>query len=225
MRVSALEGHRHWAPLYDSEYNPLLALESRILRHFLWPIRSKCFLDVASGTGRWMTWLAQRGAHVFGVDVCAEMLEQAELKPLARSRSIIGDALHLPFATGIADTVLCSFAAGYFAHLKSGVAEMARAAKPGGRVIISDLHPGGVASGWSRSFRVGAELFEMEHFSPSVEELRAAAQDADLQLQTQIDACFAESERGHFRAMGKENVYLQLARTPAVWIGIWIKPS
>lgn len=225
MRVSALEGHQYWAPSYDSESNPLLAVESRILRHFLWPIRSKCFLDIASGTGRWITWLAERGARVFGVDACEEMLAQAERKPLARNRSIIGDALRLPFATGIADTVLCSFAAGYFSDLKSAVAEMARAAKPGGKVIISDLHPEGVASGWSRSFRAGGELIEMQHFSPSVEELRAAGQDADLQLQTQIDVRFGESERVHFRAMGKENVYLQLARTPAVWIGIWIKPS
>jgi ubiquinone/menaquinone biosynthesis C-methylase UbiE len=225
MHVSALQGHQRWAPRYDSECNPLLALESRIVRHLLLPIRLKCFLDVACGTGRWMTYLAQRGARVFGVDACAEMLAEAERKPLARSRSIIGDAMRLPFATGIADTVLCSFAAGYFTDLKSALREMARAAKPGGKVIISDLHPGGVASGWSRSFRVGADLYEMQHFGPSVEELRSAGQDAGLQLHMQIDAWFGESERAHFRAMGKEKLYLQLVRTPAVWIGIWIKPS
>jgi ubiquinone/menaquinone biosynthesis C-methylase UbiE len=223
MLVSALEGHQRWAPHYDSHPNPLLSLEMRVLSELLPPIACQCFLDVACGTGRWMTYLRQRGAHVFGVDVCAEMLAAAQRKPLARGRSVVGDATRLPFPSGAADTVLCSFAVGYLADLQSAVSEMARAAKPGARVIISDLHPEGVSNGWTRSFRLGAQVYEMEHFGPSLEQLRAAGQAAGLKPRMQIESCFGEPERPHFRAAGKEHVYFSLSGVPAVWFGIWTK--
>jgi SAM-dependent methyltransferase len=223
MLVSALEGHQRWAPLYDSHPNPLLSLEMRVLSELLPPVAGQCFLDVACGTGRWMSYLHQRGAHVFGVDVCAEMLAEAQRKPLARGRSVLGDASRLPFRSGAVDTVLCSFALGYFAELQSAVAEMARVARPGARVIISDLHPERVSNGWTRSFRLGADVHEMEHFGPSPEQLRAAGQAGGLKLHTQIESCVGEPERPHFRAAGKEHVYFSLTEVPAVWVGIWTK--
>ena len=223
MLVSALEGHQRWAPHYDSRPNPLLSLEMRVLSDLLPPIAGQCFLDVACGTGRWMTYLRQRGADVFGVDVCAEMLAEAQRKPLARGRSAVGDATRLPFPSGAADTVLCSFAVGYLADLQSAIAEMARAARPGARVIISDLHPEGVSNGWTRSFRLGTDVFEMEHFGPSLEQLRAAGQAGGLKLHTHIESCFGEPERPHFRSAGKEHVYFSLTGVPAVWVGIWTK--
>lgn len=223
MLVSALAGHQRWAPHYDSHPNPLLSLEMRVLSELLPPIASQCFLDIGCGTGRWMTYLRQRGAHVFGIDVCAEMLAEAQRKPLASGRCVVGDATHLPFPSRVADTVLCSFAAGYLDNLQSALKEMARVAKPGARVIVSDLHPEGVSNGWTRSFRLGAEIYEMAHFGPSLEQLRAAGRAAGLKLQMQIDSCFGEPERPYFRSAGKEHVYFRLAGVPAVWSGIWIK--
>jgi ubiquinone/menaquinone biosynthesis C-methylase UbiE len=223
MLVSALQGHQRWARHYDSHPNPLLSLETRVLGDLLPPIAGLRFLDVACGTGRWMTYLRQRGAHVFGVDVCAEMLAEAQRKPLARGRSVVGDATRLPFRSGAVDTVLCSFAVGYLADLQSAVAEMARVARPGARVIISDLHPERVSNGWTRSFRLGADVYEMEHFGPSLEQLRAAGQAGGLKLHTQIEACFGEPERPHFRGAGKEHVYFSLTGVSAVWVGIWTK--
>ena len=224
MLVSAQEGHQLWAPHYDSDANPLLALEARVLPDLLAPVQLRCFLDVASGTGRWMTYLAERGARVFGVDLCSAMLAESAKKPSIRGRSVEADAGRLPLASGIADTVLCSFAAGYLPNLKCAIAEMARIAKFGGRVILSDLHPAGIAAGWTRSFRLVGEVFEMQHFAPSVEEFQAAAQMAGLRSYMQIDAYFGEAERRYFRAARKEHLYVQLASVPAIWIGIWTKP-
>jgi ubiquinone/menaquinone biosynthesis C-methylase UbiE len=224
MFVSPIEGHRLWAPHYDADCNPLLALENRMLRRLLAPIHARCFLDVACGTGRWMAYLAEKGGRVFGVDICAAMLAQAATKSILSGRSIQADAALLPVAAGIADTVLCSFAAGYLPDLKRAIAEMTRAVKKGGRVIVSDLHPAGVAAGWTRSFRLGEEVYEMQHFAPSVEEFRAAAQIAGLRCYSRLDAHFEEPERRYFRSAGKERMYAQLASVPAVWIGIWTKP-
>jgi ubiquinone/menaquinone biosynthesis C-methylase UbiE len=223
MLVSALEGHRLWAPHYDRCKNPLLALETRVLSERLWPVASRCFLDVACGTGRWMDYLCQRGARAFGVDLCAEMLAQAESKQRFRGRLVIGDILRLPFKSNFADVVLCSFAVGYFPHLDVAVAEMARTAKPGGRVIISDLHPAGVSAGWTRSFRLGADVYQMEHFAPSVDEICGAGERAGLQRYMRTEMCIGDPELPYFRAAGKENIYRQLCGRPAIWAGIWTK--
>jgi ubiquinone/menaquinone biosynthesis C-methylase UbiE len=223
MLVSALEGHRRWAPHYDSQSNPLLALETRILVPRLLPVTLQCFLDVACGTGRWMAYLRRCGARVFGVDICAEMLARAEQKDSVRGHSVLAEAACLPFETGFADAVLCSFAAGYFADLERAVSEMARAARPGARIVISDLHPAGVSAGWTRSFRLGAEVYEMQHFAPSIEELLAAASLAGLRLDMRVESCFGDEERAYFVAAGKEELHAKVAAVPAIWIGIWTK--
>ena len=75
MYATAIEAHRRWAPTYDSRPNALLALEQRVLAGAL--PAAAVFLDVACGTGRWMRYFAGRGAVVFGLDACEEMLLQA----------------------------------------------------------------------------------------------------------------------------------------------------
>ena len=65
MRVSAIEGHRNWAPIYDTGPNPLLALETRVLSEKLSPFDAPRFLDVACGPG-YMT--AQAAARRVGCE-------------------------------------------------------------------------------------------------------------------------------------------------------------
>lgn len=220
MRVPALEGHRLWASTYDAVLNPVIALERRMLADLLCPIERQSFVDVACGTGRWMTHLRQHGGTVFGADVSPEMLAQASSKKL-HGRLVLADAASLPFGDRVADATLCSFAAAYFPSLTLAMAEMARITRRGGRVVISDLHPAGMAAGWTRSFRLGRSIYEIEHSNPSLDEYRAAGQEANLQLHIQIDACFGDSERLIFRSAGKAQMFAELSRVPAVWIGIW----
>ena len=223
MRVPALEAHRLWASTYDVELNPVVALESRTLADLLCPIDSQHFIDVACGTGRWMTHLRQRGGFVFGADASPEMLAQACCKRNLHGRLVLAEAACLPFQDRVADMTLCSFAAGYFPSLRAAMAEMARITKRGGRIVLSDLHPAGIAAGWTRSFRLGGSVYEIEHSNPSLDEFRSAGREASLQLRIQIDASFGDPERLIFRAAGKAHMFAELSVVPAVWIGIWNK--
>lgn len=223
MRVPVLEGHSLWASTYDTALNPVIALESRMLANLLCPIDRQCFLDVACGTGRWTTYLRQRGGSTFGVDASPEMLSEARSKNNLHGRLVLANAASLPFRDRVADVTLCSFAAGYFTSLNRTLAEMARVTRHGGRVILSDLHPASIAAGWTRSFRLNGSVYEMEHFSPSLDEFRNAGTEANLQLHIQIDASFGDPERAIFRAAGKAQVFAELSLVPAVWIGIWHK--
>jgi SAM-dependent methyltransferase len=223
MRVPAIEGHRNWAGSYDALPNPLLGLEARILLERLSPQACSRFLDVACGTGRWMRLAHQRGWKVAGVDFCREMLLEAARKPGLAGCLSLADAGSIPIVDGAADLTLCSFAMGYLAFPLRAVAEMARVACRGGRVVITDLHPCALAAGWTRSFRSNGEVYEIDHYQHPVEFWESAAESAGLKLDWRIDACFGEPEREIFRRAGKDSVFPELSRIPAVLAMAWTK--
>ena len=222
MQVSAAEGHRLWAPVYDSVPNPLLALESRIVRGLLQRTPRR-IIDVACGTGRWASYFAQFGATVYGVDNCEEMLAQAAKHCPLKGCLALAHAEHLPLRAGVADLVICSFAASYFSNLRQVLVEMARVSAPDGCVVVSDMHQAAVAAGWSRSFRVNTARYEMETVHYSTAEAQETAGTAGLRLLASLDLSFGEPERVIFERAGKQHSFADLSAIPAVWIGIWRK--
>ncbi len=229
MRLSPVEAHRLWAPGYDAGLNPLLALEARTMAGLfeagvIGPVQSMRAVDVGCGTGRSMLALLQRGADVLGVDACSEMLAEAARKRGLRRRLVLGEAAFLPFRSAISDLTFCSFAIDYVADLDGALSEMARITKPGGKVVISDLHPSAISSGWTRSFRAGDSVYEIEHCQRPAAQFLDAAQRAGLRLQTQLDACFAEPERYLFCTAGREAMFAELSKVPALWLAVWMRP-
>jgi demethylmenaquinone methyltransferase / 2-methoxy-6-polyprenyl-1,4-benzoquinol methylase len=95
-------------------------------------------LDVATGTGDLAVELARRGAEVTGLDFSEPMLELARRKAPGLEW-VQGNALELPYGDGEFDAVTVGFGARNFSDLGRGLAEMARVAKPGGRVVILEI--------------------------------------------------------------------------------------
>ena len=223
MNVAAMEGHRHWAPVYDTGPNPLLALETRLLLERLSPTPPVRFIDVACGTGRWMEWALNSGSRVFGIDFCPEMLLQASRKLDLSGCLALADACCVPLADGSADLILCSFALGYLPSPQQAIAEMARVSSAGGRVVVADLHPCALNAGWTRSFRSNGHSYEIDHYRHSNAAWEAAAGSAGLALDWRIEACFGEPERKIFRQAGKDSSFLELSRIPALLAMCWTK--
>ena len=95
-------------------------------------------LDVATGTGDLAVELASRGAAVTGMDFSPAMLELAGAKaPEIEFEE--GDALALRYGDAKFDAVTVGFGARNFADLDQGLREMARVAKPGGRVVVLEI--------------------------------------------------------------------------------------
>jgi len=222
VRVTVIEGHRIWACSYDAGPNPLLALETRILLDRVAPFEGCRFLDVACGTGRWMQLARERGAQVFGTDLCPEMLHQASRKASLRGNLSLADSCRVPFADGMADFTLCSFALGYVASPLQAIAEMARVTRKGARVVVTDLHPSALAAGWTRSFRADGQVYEIDHHSHAAAAWEEAAGSAGLVLDWRVDASFAEPEWEIFRQAGKDSLFSELSRIPAVLAMCWI---
>lgn len=224
IRVSAIEGHRLWASVYDSGVNPILELERRTMRDLLRSLRPSKMIDVACGTGRWLLHFQQAGSDVFGCDACDAMLSEAMKISSLRGRVALADAERIPFSSSMADLVLCSVALGYFHNVRRVFHELARTSKPGGVIAISDLHPKALASGWTRSFKLGERRYEMEHYSRSLDEVEDAASGAGLRARFSRDIYFDTPELPIFQRIGKEEVFRTVRSIPALFIGLWEKP-
>ncbi len=95
-------------------------------------------LDVATGTGDLAVALRTAGADVVGCDFSEEMLERARRKePSARFEW--ADALALPYEDDSFDAATVGFGARNFSDLGSGLREMARVVRPGGRVVVLEI--------------------------------------------------------------------------------------
>lgn len=99
-------------------------------------------LDVCCGTGDIARGMARRGARVTALDFSEAMLDVARArKPSLKTavEYVWGDAQNLPFADKTFDAVAMGYGLRNLADWRKGVAEMARVAKSGGRVVVLDF--------------------------------------------------------------------------------------
>lgn len=224
MRVSALEGHRLWAPVYDSGLNPIVALERRSMWTLLKPLPPGRVIDVACGTGRSLCYFQQAGWDVFGCDCCEEMLREASKNFALRGHLTLADAERVPFPASTADLVVCSLSLGYFHDAGRVFLEFARMSKPGGLIAVSDLHPDALNAGWTRSFKVGDQRYEVAHHRRALKDIRALASAAGLRPKLNEPVHFGTAELPTFQQSGKENLFQVTKSIPALFICLWEKP-
>jgi len=107
-----------------------------------WKIRSwkaRKMLDVASGTGDLALEIQDTcpDLEILATDFCAEMLVHASQRGLPRT--MVADALHLPFAEASYDVVTVAFGLRNMADYPAALREMARVLEPGGRLVVLDF--------------------------------------------------------------------------------------
>jgi ubiquinone/menaquinone biosynthesis C-methylase UbiE len=144
-------GYAAWAETYDDENN-MIDIEERYLRRILERYPAGDAADIACGTGRVSALLCELGHHVTGVDPSEEMLTVARAKDLDAT-FIVGDFAKVPLPDDSVDLVTCTLALTHVADLRGPMAEMARITRPGGRIVLSDIHPIAVATGGQAVFR------------------------------------------------------------------------
>lgn len=143
-------GYRLWSQSYDAPLR-LFPIEEPAVRGLLADLPPGRVLDAACGTGRHGVWLAAQGHEVVGVDASPDMLARARAK-LPQARFEQGDLAVLPLPDASVDAALCALALVHVADLGPAFAELARVVRPGGRLVVSDVHPFLVALGWQANF-------------------------------------------------------------------------
>ena len=145
-RVDPVAGYRLWSRTYDDGRNSAFDFDEPVLTEIFDSLAPGVAVDAACGTGRCTALLAERGHRVIGVDSSPDMLELARAKvPAAEFRT--GDLQRLPVADAAAGLVVCALALTHVPALGPVFAEFARVLRPGGHLVISDIHPERVLRG------------------------------------------------------------------------------
>ena len=218
-----LEAYRRWAPSWESDPSPIVALETRYLMPWLADLAGRHFVDLSCGSGRWLVHARAQGATVFGADLCREMLLEARKKPGLAACLAMADTCRLPFADRSADVAVCALSLGHMAPIEDAVGELARIVRPGGQLMISDFHPGAIERGWRRTFRHGGQSWEIETHPYSPAFLAQCASRCGLILEELLEPCFGEPERDIFERAGKPELFEQARDIPAILVARWTR--
>ena len=107
------------------------------------PQAGEAALDLCCGTGDIALALARCGANVTGLDFSEPMLKVARLKnskfQVPSSKFIQGDAQQIPFPDHSFAIVTVGYGLRNLASFETGLREMQRVARPGGRLLVLDF--------------------------------------------------------------------------------------
>jgi SAM-dependent methyltransferase len=138
--VSTVDGYRVWSKTYDDPGNTAFDMDTPLIEDILDGLPAGVALDAACGTGRLSRVLADRGHRVVGVDSSPDMLARAR-EGMPDGEFLPGDLHRLPLPDNEVDLVLCALALTHVPDLEPVLAEFARVLRPGGHLVISDMHP------------------------------------------------------------------------------------
>ena len=139
-RVSTVTAYGQWSATYDAEMGGgLFATEEPIVTEYLGGREPGVALDAACGTGRYAEFLARRGHRVIGVDSSPDMLAHARRR-VPDGEFHLAELDRLPLPDDSVDVIVCTLALTHVPRLEPVLAEFARVLRPGGDLVISDLH-------------------------------------------------------------------------------------
>lgn len=189
-------GYTTWSDRYDEPGNPLIAVEDPVVRELIAAQPPGRALDAACGTGRHARTLVDLGHDVVGIDLSPGMLDKARAQvPEASFHQ--ADLEHIPADDKEFGLIVCGLAIGHVDDLQPSVSELARVLAPGGRVVISVLHPFQILLGWYARFKdnAGQRHFVREHPHTHSDYL-AAFREAGLQVRRCVEPAMTEKEVG-----------------------------
>lgn len=146
LRGDTQTAYRQWADGYEAQLryehpfgSAMFGRAERLIQEILDDRPAGVALDAACGTGRVSRYLRQLGHEVIGVDSSPEMLASARKQtPEADFRE--GSLQSLPLPDDSVDVAVTTLALCHVPDLGPVMAEFARVLRPGGDLVISDMH-------------------------------------------------------------------------------------
>jgi malonyl-CoA O-methyltransferase len=212
MTTSVRELFAAAAASYDHG-NPLLALERQETGALLPLLAGRDVLDLGAGTGHYARLAAALGARVaIAIDITPEMLRKAP-RP-----SLVGDASRLPFLSGCVDVVVGALLLSFVPDVALTLREVARVLRPGGTLVVSDLHEAASQRGWQRSFTgPGGERLVIDAPPPPRALVESSLAAAGLALDALLEPRIDERLRPAFERARRRD-FDALAGTPLLQI-------
>ncbi|HBC88001.1 MAG TPA: hypothetical protein DCZ94_13705 [Lentisphaeria bacterium] len=169
----------------------ITAVEEIVVKSLLRRIEFKDVLDAGTGTGRYAVFLAKQGKRVEATDQSSKMLEVARGKSEELGLSIAfrkEDVSNISAKDESFDLVMCMLTLAHVEDLNQPFKEFVRVLRPGGHIIISDIHPD-IQKTWGPGLMIDIEgsQFPFPAFHGSVEEYVNAAEKAGAEIIAAID--------------------------------------
>jgi SAM-dependent methyltransferase len=208
-------GYSLWAQSYDRTPNPLLVAELPLARRLLRALRPGTTLDAACGTGRHAEFLARLGHNVIGVDANGAMLDVAR-------RAAPGATFHqasltdIPLPACSVDAAVCALALTHAPNLAPPLAELVRVLKPGGRLIVTDVHPTTALLGGHALVPAGDDVRWMRTYVHDIGEYVTAINEHGLT----INACETAPYNRASVALIAEWLPPRFASLAEIWLGL-----
>lgn len=175
------------ASLYDLKHNFVFKYGEEVVA-LLDPKPGERILDVGCGTGHLTRLIAEAGADVVGMDSAPEMIAAARAEH-PDIEFVLADAADFSFPKPF-DAVFSNAALHWVTPAESAVVCMARALKPGGRLVVEFGGAGNVAA---IATAVGEAIWEcckikVEHgrYYPGIEEYSGLLERHDLRVASAI---------------------------------------
>jgi SAM-dependent methyltransferase len=138
-RVSTVVAYLPYSAEYDVEAaGGLFTLDEPVVAGYLGGREPGVALDAACGTARFAEYLSRCGHRVIGVDSSPDMLAHARQR-VPDGEFHLGELESLPLPDDSVDVIVCALALEHVL-LQPVFAEFARVLRPGGDLVISDLH-------------------------------------------------------------------------------------
>lgn len=190
-RTSSVAGaYDRWAPGYDTDPNATRDLAEAVLRAAVPEPDGLDVLEIGCGTGLRTLWLAERARSVLALDLSEGMLEVAR----ARVRSPRVDFRRhdltepWPAADASFDLVVDALVLEHLPDLAFVFREAARVLRPGGRMVLCELHPARQRAGRQAEFTTSeGEVERVPAFLHDEEEYLDAARAAGLEVEAAAD--------------------------------------
>ncbi|WP_172834247.1 class I SAM-dependent methyltransferase [Nitrospira japonica] len=178
-----------WSGVYD-DADPSTSLDEPFLLAMVTPFTGCRILDLGCGTGRYLRLVNQPGASVVGMDLSQGMLVRAmqTLVPKASIAWVQASFERFPFADGSFDRVISGLILDHVHDLRSFFHQIAAVLRPGGRLILSAVHPMMQRlTGATVRFVVQGQEYHVQGTVHEVETIAESVQEAGLDIENLLE--------------------------------------
>ena len=215
-----------WSDSYDAQPgNLMLDLDEVIFSSLVKDIhlQNKNIADIGCGTGRHWPKLYERSPKTLtGYDVSTGMLKELEKKfPSAIIRHIT-DNLLTEIRTASLDCIISTLTIAHIKNVEEAIASWARILKNDGDMIITDFHPGLLASGGKRSFRHENKNYVVKNYVHPVDEVKNIFIKYGFKIIKQEERFIDESVRSYYENGQAMDVFQKYKGMPVIY-GLYLK--